>query len=99
MGGINEDSHYTSEAKASDRQEAFACFAPLREIHGFVTAQLAKAAHEKAQSTQRKKPIQKLDSFATSLVEKEIQALTNLSQLGESEWFWMRACWMMGISG
>jgi hypothetical protein len=35
-------------------KKTFACFAPLREIHGFVTAQLAKAAHAKVQSTQRK---------------------------------------------
>jgi len=47
-------------------------FASLREIHGHVIAQLAKASHAKAQSTQRKKPTQKLDPFASSFVEKEI---------------------------
>jgi len=59
--------------KPQTDKKAFACFAPLREIHGIVIAQLAKAFHAKAQSTQRKKPIQKLDSFASSFVEKEIK--------------------------
>ena len=37
--------------KPQTAKKAFACFAALREIHGFVSAQLAKASHAKAQST------------------------------------------------
>jgi hypothetical protein len=50
----------------------FACFAPLREIRGCVTTQLLKASHAKTQSTQRKKLIQKLDSFAASFIAQEM---------------------------
>jgi hypothetical protein len=61
-----------SEAKPQTDKKVFACFAPLRETQSFVTAQLEQASHAKTQSTQRKKPTQKLYSFASSFIEKEI---------------------------
>jgi hypothetical protein len=57
---------YLARLNPQTDKRAFACFAPLRETQGFVTAQLRKH-HGKTQSTQRKKLNQRFYSFRAPL--------------------------------